>query len=320
MRTLYLHIGQGKTGTSFLQSCFALSRSALATSGIRYPRSAHHQQAAAGRTTTGNGHLIRSMLGSATSRRVAGTALRASNMRHASSDLLFSSEFFFAGMSTKGRSHVLPDFARHAGYDQIKVLMLIRDPVEHVVSSYLQYVRRSGGHETLSDVAARFRLPHRTAQVLASHTDPMFEFTVLNYSRVANNLADEAAKWLSLPASVLTKPAQNRVNRSLTKAETAFQRALNARLGKCSDVFADDICEAMPNIPHDPPRLTATDIAALQTRLAPAIAEVNAQIDPAHAYRFAPGLDAGDASTSDITISRGHLRQITALLAAKIRT
>jgi hypothetical protein len=36
-RTLYLHIGIHKTGTSYLQSCFHLSKDRLRAHGIDYP-------------------------------------------------------------------------------------------------------------------------------------------------------------------------------------------------------------------------------------------------------------------------------------------
>lgn len=315
MRTLYLHIGQGKTGTSFLQSCFALSRAALAASGIRYPRGFTQEEAAAGRTTSGNGYLVRKALKSPVGQWAAGKALRAIS---GDNDLLFSTEFFFADMSTIGYQRALPEFARHMGCDRIKVLMLIRDPVDHVISSYLQIVQRGGLHDTLSEVATKFRLPMRTAKVLETHVDPMFEFTVLNYSRVADDLLAQTAKWLDRERHILSQPTQNRVNRSLTTTETALQRALNARFGRCADIFANEICEATPDLPRDPPRLNATDIAALETRLAPAIAKVNELIEPEHAYRFAT-FDKVAQETPGFRISRSHLRDISALIATKVR-
>ena len=59
MRTLFLHIGQGKTGSSFLLAAFAASADALLEAGIRYPADAGgHERAVSGGITSGNGVLL----------------------------------------------------------------------------------------------------------------------------------------------------------------------------------------------------------------------------------------------------------------------
>ena len=55
MRTLYLHIGHGKTGSSYIQSSLVLSRDALAAQGIAYPPYKTDAAAAAGGMSSGNG-------------------------------------------------------------------------------------------------------------------------------------------------------------------------------------------------------------------------------------------------------------------------
>jgi len=58
MRTLYLHIGASKTGTSALQVAFARNAKALRGRGLHYP--GKNQDAMDGKITSGNG-LLRSI-------------------------------------------------------------------------------------------------------------------------------------------------------------------------------------------------------------------------------------------------------------------
>jgi len=55
MRKIFFHIGHGKTGSSHLQSCFALSRDALKIERIHYPLSGKETtKALAGHISMGN--------------------------------------------------------------------------------------------------------------------------------------------------------------------------------------------------------------------------------------------------------------------------
>src|SRR5262245_28751429 len=58
MKTLYLHIGHGKTGTSYLQSSLALSIERLADRNIVYPRMGSVERGAKGLISSGNGSVF----------------------------------------------------------------------------------------------------------------------------------------------------------------------------------------------------------------------------------------------------------------------
>ena len=55
MQKIVLHIGHLKTGSSYLQSCLALSRDKLLELDIDYPLHKSFTRAAAGRISSGNG-------------------------------------------------------------------------------------------------------------------------------------------------------------------------------------------------------------------------------------------------------------------------
>ena len=54
MEEIILHIGHGKTGTSYLQSCLALNRQKLLDIGIDYPEDRSFKSAKKGEITSGN--------------------------------------------------------------------------------------------------------------------------------------------------------------------------------------------------------------------------------------------------------------------------
>ena len=58
MSNIILHIGHGKTGTSYIQSILASNIDFLSDAGIRYPENASISQAVLGKITSGNGDLI----------------------------------------------------------------------------------------------------------------------------------------------------------------------------------------------------------------------------------------------------------------------
>lgn len=58
MSVLYLHVGHGKTGSSYLQSALALSQDALRDNGIFYSLNEVGRRAAQGKITSGNGNLL----------------------------------------------------------------------------------------------------------------------------------------------------------------------------------------------------------------------------------------------------------------------
>ena len=55
---LILHIGHGKTGTSYIQSALALNIHNLEKHGIHYPNNGSFSLAIDARTTSGNGDII----------------------------------------------------------------------------------------------------------------------------------------------------------------------------------------------------------------------------------------------------------------------
>ncbi len=118
MSILYLHVGHGKTGSSYLQSVLALSQNALKDEEIVYSLNGSGERAAQGKITSGNGDLLEGFL---KKRKADGKG---------NSNFLFSSEVLFHKFLTDKGEELL-EIIEGQCFEKIKILLFIRDPLEH---------------------------------------------------------------------------------------------------------------------------------------------------------------------------------------------
>lgn len=270
---LYLHIGHQKTGSSHIQSALASSIDTLTRNGIHYPIDQKSRSSAAqGGVTSGNIEQLRSW--------VRGD--RQFYSKH--TKYLFSSELIFGDMKGSGEFRdQLAHFAANAGFEEVNVLMFIRDPVSLSSSSYQQWVKGLG-HSGTIEAAFKFFDDIGDVETVLDFLDRISAHrSVYNYGVEQKRLLPIVEDWIGLPENTLTRPPIKTVNRSLTRAELELQRNINALTGKPSGhLFAQHVVEKLPDIRPDS-ILPAVDVQeALWDRLAPKIERVNARI-PAEA-------------------------------------
>jgi hypothetical protein len=260
---VYMHIGHGKTGSSFLQSTLALSQEALEQHGFTYPlRDEVAQKARKGFITGGN---LRAQPGGL-------TALAEALPEEAAGKLLISAESLFRYLERNGEAF-LEEYQQLFPGVPLHILCYVRDPVDHAISAYHQKVKRSGYTKTLEDSLGQYLLPSRTIAVLSVLKAGGADITVLNYSRHSKDLLGSLAGWLGMPGEVLTTPDVRRVNRSLTNAELELQRRMNDRLGsRASRFVSDPLCNQLPDIRSETPPLSREALEAFLTRIADEIA------------------------------------------------
>lgn len=137
-RTLYLHIGLPKTGTSALQVFFAKNVEALFRKGLRYP-GVKSRVAEEERITSGNGARIARQAflpeSDASELTLLENALSAGGR-----DVLLSSEFFSSGWDA-ARHAKLKAFAARFGYG-VRIIVYLRDQADIVVTHYFQVMKR----------------------------------------------------------------------------------------------------------------------------------------------------------------------------------
>lgn len=305
-RTMYLHVGHGKTGSSFIQSLFARNIDALASAGIHYPRPNGWEESAQGHISSGNGNLLRK--GTSDLQPIPAGC-------HA---ILFSSEQFFQDPRQDELRRKIAEAKEFYGCTRIEILLFIRDPIATLISTYQQGVKRGGITITLSEFAAGYNLPTIVLERLKSlRSQPGYHITVRNYSRCKDQLAAVVMAWLGLPDLPLVMPNNTQVNRSLTAAELAFQLSLNRVLGVCGDLVADPLCDRLPQIPTAPLALTEAEQRAVLARLAPSLAGVNALIEPKHHYSGDP-TPVQDESV-DHTLNRAQIDVIAKSIGQEIQ-
>lgn len=325
MRTLFIHhIGHAKTGSSYLQSLFAINASLLAEEGIDYPMDETMADALRGRISTGNGHILVSRI------------LTGSNSGETRGSVFFSSELLFPILIESGfeifdpfwprkratidpgeRMERIVAWTKDQGFDRIRFLLFIRDPIAHALSQYHQKIKRGGSTETLAESFANYDVPARVAYFLEqADRFPGITVEIQNYSRVKRKLPRAAEHGLGLRTEVLTRKVEARVNRSMTVSELELIRHLNHSLGRKSGPLSDALCHQIPHLEMERFFPSLEVQRALWNRNREAIERINSRLPEDRRYRFDEAPPSRDQT--QFTFSAEQLRVIAGTLGGRI--
>lgn len=234
MSTLNLHIGHGKTGSSFLQSIFSMNRKFMEDEGnIWYPVDIL-DESAKGKISSGNGGLLIK-------------ALRQESLPDLAppdpgQSTLLSSEYLYHETSWLDQNALFDGSV----FDKVRILLFIRDPFEILSSSYQQVVKRGGYFGTFDEYAINFRYFRKLEEmILGIREMPTAELTIANYS-TKRPVDEVTAEWLGLPT--FPQKPEHTINRSLSYSELFFQREFNKYFGKAGKIISDGLCMHLPNI------------------------------------------------------------------------
>lgn len=250
MATLYLHVGAGKTGTSFLQRQLALQHNRLASNGIYYPTwNKLLQRVETGAVTSGNiGFIMPWLLPNhpsvisqnktdeesiKISRKWFKTSIRQADGR----DIIFSGEALQHAKTSALKQ--LIKLASEENYDT-QVIYYVRHALAHALSDYREHVQRGfrDGHE---------RKELRSVEGWLTSRLVPFGRTIKNYSlalpdtkiNVRSYDAEKKDLWRQFLKHVNTvqldsiESGDTRiVNRSLTVLETQFLEASSDKLDR----------------------------------------------------------------------------------------
>ncbi|MEM8730605.1 MAG: hypothetical protein AAGF79_11870 [Pseudomonadota bacterium] len=261
---IQFHIGHGKTGSSYLQAALAAGRSVLDAHGIAYPMEPKVEaRALAGQITSGNLRSAESM--TETMARYPGYDCKPR--------LFFSNETLHLLLTSRARGYG-PELRKLFPTARMEFICYIRDPLDHAVSAYQQAVKRGGYVEDCAHFLASYDRPRRLFQLNAAIKQLDGVLTFVNYSRHRDNLVNTLENWLGLPAGSLPKPPRAQINRSMTRAELALQRALNAHMGQqASRLIADPLCEGLPDLKSETPYVPRADLEAFIARMTEMLSE-----------------------------------------------
>lgn len=238
MDTLFLHIGGFKCGSSFIQSCLRLSRENLESQGLLYPIRTDENEEAYSWTRGNAFNLLES------SDEFEGL-IRAFQNRGFRS-LVFSNENLCVDIREEEAERVLLKAADLFEFEKVKILFLIRNPIEYTVSVWAQDIKNGitlDFEEFLDkhyDHYADF-LMHTSCIVERLLSNPKIELTLLNYSVCKAGLLKVTSEWLGIPPESLNSPGSDPVNRSLDLSEARLQLELNRSFG----VRREFLCQAL---------------------------------------------------------------------------
>ncbi len=284
---LLLHVGHGKTGSSFLQSWLALNAPVMwQTKRLLYPEKCPlsgvaDQRARQGLFSMGNGFVLEAGLKrcstSAQRQRWLKKLIHPSiNESQMFSGLVFSSEPWVRRLPHQIDG--LLAIADAWGVETIELWLLVRDPLDHACSVYAQMVKRHGFTGALNDWLEVYDFPRILLQFLelVEGCDGRFVLRTDHYGRRRKEILALMQRWLDLDSSIdWNHPDNLSVNRSLTSDELLLMRLLNQRFGEKAACIGERLVNHLPGLAAAELRVDCASKKAFQNRWSTTIDSIN---------------------------------------------
>lgn len=269
MSSAYLHIGHGKTGTSFIQSSLASSLFQLRDQEVYYPEPDHLQSVASGQISSGNGNKINEFL---------------DNPDLSYKKILFSNENFFHTLRRPNDTVIKRLLA--VGITEINILMFIRDPLDHAPSSYQQTIKRGGAYWDIEEFFEVYNVPELAWSLINKlRIFDCVNLTIKNYSSCKNDILGVMSDWLEIDSNTLIEPPVKVVNRSLTRGEVELQKGLNYILGRSGNLLSDPLCNQLNEIKSEVILPSLSVQKEMLKRLSPYMSNINELVGTKDKYK-----------------------------------
>lgn len=239
MSKFIIHIGHGKTGSSFIQSVLALNLKKLKRYGFNYPRPDDLEEAKKGFITSGNGHKLIDKNGNLIRKNISFSLNNKST--------IFSDETFVRRLILNNQ---FKNFLSKNN-KKVKIILYTRNFFEHEFSAWGQLIKRHFSNQDLNSYLIN-NSPSGVYELLKDWIDLSkvlkFELIIRNYSNYKKDIFRVFFKDISgydLPPENWNYPL-DRVNRSLTFTEYELIRMINNF--KFRDNLADKIVNYFPEV------------------------------------------------------------------------
>lgn len=217
MKELYLHVGHGKTGSSFIQHNLVLNKKELHANGFFYPQVVSSNESNA--INSGNGGVLYSYKNDKNLR----------NLFKNNDKILLSREQFLKEMAQTHNQQSLKSFCKKFQIEKVNILLFIRNPLEHLSSMYQQNIKRLGFTEDINKFSDSYKVTSEVILFLQFCKRNNYKVQIYNYSLLRKNILNLTTKWLNIE-NIKIKTTTT-VNRSLTYSEMEFLRKYNKIIG-----------------------------------------------------------------------------------------
>lgn len=222
------HIGTEKTGSSFIQSSWALNRDFLQHNGVYFPSAARRESdMITGRISPGNAKPLSVALmrmDKKGTKQVMSRWLEEARERNCST-LLLSNENLTEAFSEGLRMELLLQVLKELGAEFYSALLFLREPVEQAISLY-KHRGRKGKVDTLNSwMENGYELPKHLNGVYKVFGE--LKLTLVSRKYIKNSDILERVvyrEWLAIDVPV--KKVKKKVNPSLTLDEIELMRAI----------------------------------------------------------------------------------------------
>lgn len=234
MRTLFVHVGHSKTGSSYLQAQLASLANVLHERDAFYP---WPNMTKPWNISSGNAAYA--------------LGLKQNEIPEINaSKIIISSETFFQKMASNFEDAMKPikDFACKIKAERIVIILFVRDPIKHAESAYQQNVKRGGETRHVDDFFDVYNFPKRVENFLKKADELDIETSLINYSRNKSRVFSAFCNVTGIDPKGFEISEKRQVNRSLTRSELFIQRGFNKHLGRKGRMIADALCEEMPHL------------------------------------------------------------------------
>jgi hypothetical protein len=299
----YLHIGHGKTGTSAIQSAFAIAQEDLLKNGIEYPiQNTDREKASQFAITSGNwNHNPKETL--------AQELIRRSRERNNNNSILLSSESLFWRLDD-----LFEDDMQELKDLNLHVLLAVREIEEMLSSEYQQRVKRHGEKRPFEQFlrSRHFISSHhkRASEIITLLKQNKIKTTIINYSKHKNNIIELIFETLhaveAYPRDTVNGVV---VNRGLSHKELAIITLINAlfhaKFPWISTRLSDALVKELPTVQSQKCRLSEDSKLRLYEVNNDYIKNINDSLDPNEHL-----LDKSTMNSDSAPIDRSVFQQI----------
>jgi hypothetical protein len=288
-RKLFIHIGQHKTGSKWIQKIFSLNAAILRNQGILYPLPADKEEGSQDVLTfnTNAQNLFKED--------TPIESFFSENTEAGHPSLLFSSEDIYLNIlpalnNNKNKLETDLDHIRKLGFQEIHFLLLTRSITERTVSQISQRIKSGSICEMPDDSLFVQYAQKNSIERICSiahfiQTQPDCSLTLYNYDAIKDDMVSTLEQWLQLPAGIFQEPAATRINRSLTYEEMYLLTHLQGKARERVPEIAFKWLREIPDLPVEKQYPSESVQEKVWEENEPFIQQINAQLTVEHQLR-----------------------------------